>query len=355
MNRLEFLDRIEVAKKLAGITRVARITELDFFGLPTYQAIRPFSKNYVVSQGKGLNEESAKTAAIMESLEFFHAESISVDRVDTIKNIQSALGYNPLALPLTASISVDQPIRWTAGVNLIDKTKTYLPFDLVSLDFTDKEVSRSLFRKTSNGLGAGTNRNQAIAHSMLEIIERHVVSEGTPIRVPIDQSILNVLGPYVTVLREQNIKLGIKYFISDFNIPTFKVTICQEGEGVSFSGTAASLDKKLALLKAFSEAVQSRLTHFTGTRDDLTTKTYDLKSDFVPQRFTLELTKIQFDEIQSGENDLSFAEQVDKLLFILKARGFLQVVVKDLTHPKIGIPVFFSAIVGMKFTWEHTV
>lgn len=265
------------------------------------------------------------------------------------------MGYNPLALPLTASISVDQPIRWTAGVNLIDKTKTYLPFDLVSLDFTDKEVSRSLFRKTSNGLGAGTNRNQAIAHSMLEIIERHVVSEGTPIRVPIDQSILNVLGPYVTVLREQNIKLGIKYFISDFNIPTFKVTICQEGEGVSFSGTAASLDKKLALLKAFSEAVQSRLTHFTGTRDDLTTKTYDLKSDFVPQRFTLELTKIQFDEIQSGENDLSFAEQVDKLLFILKARGFLQVVVKDLTHPKIGIPVFFSAIVGMKFTWEHTV
>jgi len=52
-----------------GITRVARLTDLDVIGLPTWTAIRPASLTLSASQGKGLTDELARLSAVMEAIE----------------------------------------------------------------------------------------------------------------------------------------------------------------------------------------------------------------------------------------------------------------------------------------------
>lgn len=57
-----------------GITRVARLTDLDYLGIPVWTAIRPHSHTLVTSQGKGANDELAKISAVLEAAELWHAE-----------------------------------------------------------------------------------------------------------------------------------------------------------------------------------------------------------------------------------------------------------------------------------------
>jgi ribosomal protein S12 methylthiotransferase accessory factor len=59
-----------------GITRVANLTGLDQIGLPVYTAIRPNARSLATSEGKGLDDASAKASALMESIESWHAEHI---------------------------------------------------------------------------------------------------------------------------------------------------------------------------------------------------------------------------------------------------------------------------------------
>ena len=62
--------------KPMGITRLANITGLDCIGLPVYVAVRPNSKLLAVSQGKGVDADSARASALMESIETWHAENV---------------------------------------------------------------------------------------------------------------------------------------------------------------------------------------------------------------------------------------------------------------------------------------
>src|SRR5262249_53735625 len=114
----ETLLRIRPLLPRAGITRLADITGLDWVGLPVYQAIRPTSRNVSVSQGKGLTRAQAQVSALMESLEGFHAERISVPAMcATVGTMRRALHYDPYSLPV---------VRTTGGV--LPQDLTYDPY-----------------------------------------------------------------------------------------------------------------------------------------------------------------------------------------------------------------------------------
>ena len=61
-----------------GITRLANVTGLDRIGIPVVQAVRPNSRSLSVSQGKGVDMDSAKASAMMEAFELWHAERIEL-------------------------------------------------------------------------------------------------------------------------------------------------------------------------------------------------------------------------------------------------------------------------------------
>jgi YcaO-like protein with predicted kinase domain len=73
----ETLARLKPLLPQMGITRLANVTGLDTIGIPVVMSVRPCSRSLSVSQGKGLDLDSAKASAAMESIEGYHAERVS--------------------------------------------------------------------------------------------------------------------------------------------------------------------------------------------------------------------------------------------------------------------------------------
>ena len=63
---------------LMGITRIADVTGLDRLGIPVTIVCRPNSRSVAVSQGKGTTLAAAEASGLMESIESYHAERITL-------------------------------------------------------------------------------------------------------------------------------------------------------------------------------------------------------------------------------------------------------------------------------------
>jgi len=172
----ETLRRIQPLLKPAGITRVADITGLDWLGIPVYQAIRPNSRTLSVSQGKGLTRAQAKVSALMESLEFFHSEELDRPTIRaTVGDLRSELAYDPYSLGLRDDhILTDRTtLTWVDATDLETGAQTWVPRDLVALDFRVAERRDvPLFHQSSNGLASGNVQAEALLHGLCEVIER---------------------------------------------------------------------------------------------------------------------------------------------------------------------------------------
>jgi ribosomal protein S12 methylthiotransferase accessory factor len=104
----------------------------------------------------------------------------------------------------------------------------------------------------------------------------------------------------------------------------------------------------VALLRAVTEAVQSRLTHISGSRDDMFH--YDTAANLDDVRATAELAQRPADKAFSGV-DLSretFEDEVALLGAALSRIGVDGVAVVDLTRSEIGIPVVKVVAAGLE-------
>src|SRR5215472_8222046 len=72
------LERVRPFLPAMGITRIANITGLDRVGVHVVQAVRPNSRTLAVSQGKGADLAAAKASAVMESIEAYHSDHITI-------------------------------------------------------------------------------------------------------------------------------------------------------------------------------------------------------------------------------------------------------------------------------------
>jgi ribosomal protein S12 methylthiotransferase accessory factor len=77
----ETLDRVRPHLAAMGITRLANVTGLDVIGVPVVMAVRTNARGLAVAQGKGLTLDSAKASAVMETIESYHAEHITLPLV----------------------------------------------------------------------------------------------------------------------------------------------------------------------------------------------------------------------------------------------------------------------------------
>src|SRR5215210_1814714 len=60
--------------RIAGISEVIDITDLDVLGVPVYVSMRPQARGDAFTFGKGLHRVDAEVGAYMEALEYFFAE-----------------------------------------------------------------------------------------------------------------------------------------------------------------------------------------------------------------------------------------------------------------------------------------
>lgn len=261
-----------------GITRVARLTDLDYLGIPVWTAVRPNAHTLVTSQGKGATDTLAKISAVLEAAELWHAERpVRVAERATYRQLRPAYPMSALPVKKRHPGLVDISLDWTVGLGLNTCEDVFVPTDLIRRDPHRDVANPEVFAVTSNGLACGNTRQEALLHALLETVERDVLhrdyAAGGQFRTLLDPA--SVTDPYCADLigrfHDAGMWLEIVHVASPYRIPVFAAYIWSEDYPIVFAGSGCHTFPQIALSRALTEAAQSRLTCIAGTRDDLDT------------------------------------------------------------------------------------
>lgn len=257
-----------------GITRVADVTRLDTIGVPVMLAVRPASETLAVSQGKGATAILARLSAVMESIELWHAERPLVSsfasesaHLDLPYDVRQ-LGVRDHGAPLERL-----RLRWVVAQSVTHAQPVPVPLDLVRLSFSGEHFWRPrVFQLSSTGLASGNTYVEACLHGLYEVIERDVLA-----RAPAHDGVLLDIGaiedPHIRALLDRleaaGVEIELLAFPNPMRVPTFVARIWSALFPVICVGSGAHMDPCVALSRAITEAIQSRLTEITATRDDI--------------------------------------------------------------------------------------
>jgi ribosomal protein S12 methylthiotransferase accessory factor len=288
----ETLERIKPRIPQFGITRVASVTGLDVLGVPVWMAVRPLARSLTVSQGKGITDALAYISAVMESIEMHHAEHW--DATGPVVSLGEAFQDHRFASPAALSLRSDANITdatavmWVEGQDLVSGKPAFLPKELLDLDFRMKRGQAPVFLSSSNGLASGNTRTEAIVHGLCEVIERDqsclwqieqsLAPDPCARMVQLDTIDDAICRQQIEVCRRANLDIWVWYCTYDIGLPVFACTIADRGNATFYpqraSGYGCHPVAGIALSRAITEAIQSRLTHISGVRDDVTWARY---------------------------------------------------------------------------------
>ncbi len=356
------LQRIRPHLASMGITRIANVTGLDHIGVPVVMVCRPNSRSLSTSQGKGLDLEAAIVAGAMESVELHHAERILLPLIlaSMAELGQSRRLVDVAGLPriVNSRFHPHLPLLWVLGHDILEGAGTWLPFEVVHASAAVPAPAGSgCFAATSNGLASGNERVEALVHALLEVIERDATAVWTARgdahrgRTAIDP---NTIGdPACRWVMEACAAAGTDVAVfdttGDTGIPSFlcELSAVQHDPDASsvFTGLGCHVDRSVALLRALTEAVQSRLTLIAGSRDDLSRRDYRVGEGPSPAGGR---PRRSFEAILAPPATETFNEDLELICDRLRAIGVEQVVAVDLTRPEYGIAVVRAVVPGLE-------
>jgi ribosomal protein S12 methylthiotransferase accessory factor len=350
-----------------GITRLADVTGLDRVGIPVALAIRPNSRSITVAQGKGADLASAKVSALMEAIEVWHAENIRLPLL--LASIQDATRSG-------RSVDIDRLPRvegrerrpndrllWVEGRDLVSNGARLVPFEMVHADYADPEKpGYGLFPASTNGLASGNHFLEAVCGAICEVIERDAVAvwwaraakQRADTRLDlatVDEALCRETCRRISAA---GLELAAWDVTSDVDVPTFLSLIWDAGssDGHIGLGSGSHPRRDVALMRALTEAAQTRLTYVTGSRDDLDADEFTPAGRLQKRRFAERLLRDSKPMRDFGATASHVSEaldgQLDRLLERLAAGGILEVAAVDLTQPDIGIPVVRVVIPGLE-------
>ena len=269
-----------------GITRLADVTGLDVIGIPVVMAVRPLAATLSVSQGKGATLELARVSAAMEAIELWHAEhAVPPAAMTGVAARKLGPGYDVMELDRRPDslLTASTPLDWILGRAAVSGLAVPVPRAVVQLDARLREGG-PVYQppSSSNGLASGNTRPEALAHALYELIEREAVSELSSVLVPdrtyVDPATVAAgwCGRLIEMVCCCGAWLEIVQAPNRFDIPCFAAYLWREDMAGSMAvGSGAHSDPEVALSRAVTEAVQSRLTAIAGTRDDISARIYD--------------------------------------------------------------------------------
>lgn len=267
-----------------GATRVTDTTRLDIIGVPVFAAMRPCAGEGSVSvtSGKSLDSMAARVGALAEAFELSSAsyrpgESVLLHL--SFDEYRECCGYYPWHLPIRASQI--HAVRGSTfphevscvGCDLLDReTPGLLPAVLAYFPY-HADLGFDLYGMSTNGLASGNSPEEAVLHGLLEVIERDVISFVTlgastrPVVMIDDDDVQTV----IEAVRGAGLDLDIVFSPNAYGLPTFSAYLydCPASSGPIFVGHGTHIYSDIAIMRACTEAVQSRLTHIHGARDDV--------------------------------------------------------------------------------------
>jgi YcaO-like protein with predicted kinase domain len=356
----ETLRRIRPLLRAAGITRLADVTGLDWIGIPVYQAIRPNSRTLSASQGKGLTRAQAQVSALMEALEVCHAEEIVQPSVcETVGQMRRSLRYDPSALDLLQRdvLGDDLPVEWLPATDLSTGAPTWVPRQLCDLDLCVRDrVCIPVFRTSSNGLCSGNTIVEALIHGLCEVVERdslrrYAQARFEPARSVISDTVTSRLGQR---LLDQFVRAGMALQIVDMSGPTglpcFEVFVDHPDGPLLTEGSGCHPSRSTALIRALTEAAQSRLTYIAGNRDDIPRQIYRPPTRAAGSwtfRPTMSVAERCFD-VAPTVHAAGFGALLQDIVGRVRTLTGMSPVAVDLSRPEFGLPVLFVVAPGLR-------
>ncbi|MGW7514130.1 YcaO-like family protein [Streptomyces sp. NPDC054796] len=277
-----------------GITRVADVTGLDDLGIPVTMAVRPLSRTLSVAQGKGLTLDAARVSGAMEAIEVWHAEQALPAPVAHAPASDLDLPYPVAALePHPGSLVTDHTVlEWITATSLADGRRVPVPAASVRLGRGEHSAWRlHLPSASTNGLASGNTRAEAMVHALCELIERETVSDLAAGGAAQRLDPASIDEPSLAWLIERLERAGCWYELwhlpNRFGVPVMCCYLWREDQpALQVAGSGAHLDAGVALARAVTEAAQTRLTHITGSREDIHPAAYRPVAGAVRPRHT---------------------------------------------------------------------
>ncbi|GAA4605241.1 YcaO-like family protein [Actinoallomurus liliacearum] len=279
----ETWERVHRGLSRFGITRVADITRLDDIGLPVHVAYRPAGLTYAVSIGTGDTAAQSRVSAVMESIETWHAENLTLPTAARAPAAALDLGYDVRALnlaprsPLTSSVVLD----WVSGRGLLTGREILAPVDCIRLDCTRAhDWATVFFWPTSAGLATGNTEAEAVLHALHELVERATVAalRDAPLarrrHVDPDSCSDPVTRRILDALRAAACSVLVRDITGPAGLSCYAATVWSEDVPIRCAGYACHVDPSIALGRAMAEAVLTRLAVISGARDDIDGEVY---------------------------------------------------------------------------------
>ena len=382
-----------------GITRLADITNMDILGIPNYSAVLPGTEDYIwVYSGKGPTRMDAKASALMESIERYSSlpsgnrNKMIQGSYKELSKVSKMLHPSNVIEPMILEYDDDMIMDFLSGYDLVNNERILVPAPLALFRYSPKPPAINPFAyHHTNGLASGNVLEEAICHSLCELIERDATSlaelnasalpynflrtmtkylsdnglkidpiDGTEFvdddsKYP-DVDISNIdfkpISNLVKKFNDAKISLIIKDITSPIGVPTFNASSIEwitEDYGYLAEGHGTHPDARIALLRAITEVSQTRAANIQGARDDLRKISYGNSNSNEKKtwQFMKSRNTIKFLDIESFIND-DILDDINFILSRLVSNGLNQVIVVDLTNPQIMIPVVRTIVPGLE-------
>jgi len=372
-------DRVMPVMGNLGLVTINDLTDYESLSIPVYAIERTTEDGRVevISYGKGISSTQSKVSAMMEAIER-HTANLLPSTIIYETYIEMKKRNNVVIPDGEADIVGDVLIGWLPGKDILAQSEVWVPACDVLLS---GEVSshRQVDIRTTNGLASGNIVEEAVCHSLYELIERDAWTLAWLDSVTVPQMrhmawgiragdipewnnsfspqsdmipiINNDSLPHLAKsLIEKFIKSGISIVVrnitSDIGIPTIIVAGCDNS--TFFYGTGTHLNSNIALMRAITECAQSRqaIMKLDQVLDDTSLHIQKIKRDLLFHSSPI----IQFDALPNYSIGDTILEIEIILSHLLKV-GLDKVVVVDITHPGLGIPVVRTLIPGVE-TWS---
>jgi ribosomal protein S12 methylthiotransferase accessory factor len=280
-----------------GVSRLARLTNLDRTGLEVAGAIRPAGHVLQVCNGKGVTWAAAAQGALMEAAELWAAESPDEGRVlhASAAALQRKYGSDALlgprqwngddALQVPELWEENVVLGWVQGRDVVHGHDVFVPACVVHCPPSERAwLGPQPLRWTSNGMGAHEDPQSALRHALLEVLERDALARAFPEGFTAKGLQARRVSPQVLcrtapALERWRRILGERRFDVHFvdagpsrgGLPVV-AAILEDLEGGPIPitvGYACDSSFTPAAVRALGEAAQSRLTDIQGVREDV--------------------------------------------------------------------------------------
>ena len=361
------LARVRPLLPVMGITRIANVTGLDRIGIPVVMVSRPNSRSVSVSQGKGLDLDSAKASGVMEAIETYHAETITLPvkfaSFGELCYSHPMIDIAGLPFCVGSRWHDDLAMLWIEGRDLLSREPAWLPYELVSANYTlPLPPGSGCFAANTNGLASGNSLAEAVCHGICELIERDATTlwrlhgEAARAARAIDPETIDDAD--CRALLERFAQAGIVVRIwdvsSDIEVACFQCLIIgqHERDADPEFGAGCHPRREVALCRALTEAAQARATYIVGARDDLAAALYEDEVRAARAREARALLAgpppARNFRAAPGWDAPTVEDDVDELLRRLQRVGIRQPAFVELTKSAFRLPVVRVAIPGLE-------